>query len=906
MDIAQYMQKELFTFSEAFFNKIFPFYILLDHDLHVKCYGKSIAKLVPNLKHGTNFDDLFKIIRPYVETLNPETFLKNLDQLVIITANDTNEITLRGQFETIEEGYLFLGSPWFVSINDVVENNLTLNDFAFHDPLLDILHISKNQEINYKELKELLETVNQQRNALKRDKEELNKLSLVASANKNGVVLFSPDGTILWCNNAYLDIVMLKKEDIIGKFILDFGPCKITDTDKIQEVLEGFRQGQIFEGEKANLTLNNKTHWYKTTKQPVRNEANEIIYYFAIIEDVTLEKEQEEKLSLLSSIAEKNTAAVIICDNKGRIEWVNQSFTDITEYTLEEVIGQQIRTVLQGPETDSETVRFLSEQMEKGLPFNCDIINYKKSKTKYWSNVQGRSLNDEDGKVLKYFTIQQDISKEKEFNQQIIESENRLYSLIINLQSGILLEDVNRKILIVNKKFCELFGIPVDPELLTGLDCAETAEQSKVLFKDSEGFLTRIDEILAQKTTVIAETIEMTDGRIVERSFIPIYHGNKYDGHLWSYEDVTIKKKYEQSLEAEREKYSNIIANMNMGLLEVDLNDRIQFMNQSFCELSGYSPEELIGKRASEIFLDKENKEVLNSKVVVRKDGISDSYQIKAKMKSNEEKYWLISGAPNYNLNGELVGSIGIHLDITELKKLEFQKEELLKSLERQNESLNEYAQIVSHDLKSPLRSIHTLVTWIKSEKENVLNKQTQQYISLIEEKVEKMDYLIEGILTFSKIDSYEDANEWIDLNEIIENIIRIIDIPAHIEVIIAKKLPVKNTNRFRMQQLFQNLISNAIIHNDKEKGTVVIDCTEDENHYTFSVQDNGPGIPKKFRNKIFQLFESYSSDNKSTGIGLSIVKKIVEKYNGKIWIESEKGCGTTFYIKMPKEHGTT
>jgi len=336
------------------------------------------------------------------------------------------------------------------------------------------------------------------------------------------------------------------------------------------------------------------------------------------------------------------------------------------------------------------------------------------------------------------------------------------------------------------------------------------------------------------------------------------------------------------------------------------LNDRIQFINQSFSELSGYSRDELIGKRASEIFLDKENKEVLNSKVAVRKEGVSDSYQIKAKMKSNEEKYWLISGAPNYNLNGELVGSIGIHLDITELKKLEFQKEELLKNLERQNESLNEYAQIVSHDLKSPLRSIHTLVTWIKGEKENVLNAQTQQYISLIEEKVEKMDYLIEGILTFSKIDSYEDANELVDLNKIIENIIKIIDIPPHIEVTIAKKLPVKNTNRFRMQQLFQNLISNAIIHNDKEKGEVVIDFTEDEKCYTFSVQDNGPGIPKKFRNKIFQLFESYSSDNKSTGIGLSIVKKIVEKYNGKIWIESEKEIGTTFYIKMPKEHGTT
>lgn len=488
------MNKNQFTFSESFFNKIFPFYILLDEQLRVKSFGRSILKLVPDLKKNTLFSDSFKIIRPYTEEITVEKFDNNLDQLVIISLKDSMDVTFRGQLEKIKEGYLFLGSPWFVSINDVVENNLTLNDFAYHDPLLDILHISKNQEINYKELKELLETVNQQRITLKKDKEELNKLSLVASANKNGVVLFSPEGTILWCNKAYLDIVSLTNEEVIGKFILDFGPCKITDKTKIKEVLEGFQKGQIFEGEKVNLTKNNKTHWYKTTKQPVRDEAQKIIYYFAVIEDVTLEREQEEKLRLLSSIAEKNTAAVIICDDKGRIEWINQSFTDITEYTLEEVIGKQIKDVLKGPETDKKTMAYLGQQMKTGQPFNCDIINYKKSKEKYWSNVQGRSLNDENGKVLKYFTIQQDISKEKEFNQQLIDSENRLYSLIINLQSGILLEDVNRKIVVVNKKFCEVFGIPIDPELLKGLDCAETADQTKLLFKDPEQFLKRIDK----------------------------------------------------------------------------------------------------------------------------------------------------------------------------------------------------------------------------------------------------------------------------------------------------------------------------------------------------------------------------------------------------------------------------
>ena len=899
MDIV--VEKTTFQFSNTLFNKIFPFHILLNKELQITVFGKSIPKIIPNLQVNDSFCSVFTIVRPYTDEITPENFEGNLDQLVIISVKNSPDVSLRGQFEKVDDNYLFIGSPWFVSINDVVNKNLTLKDFALHDPLLDILHISKNIEINYHELKELLDTVNQQRKRLKKDKEELNKLSLVASANKNGVVLFTPNGEISWCNNAYLKIVALPYEDIIGRCIFDFGPFRITNKDKIEEMFLGFEAGKIFESEKACVALDGKVYWYKTTKQPVKNDEGNIIYYFAIIEDITLEKEQQEKLQLLSSIAEKNTGAVIICDNQGYIEWVNDSFTEITEYTLEEAVGKTIQEILDGPDTDKETVAFLSEQMKNGKPFNCDIVNYTKSKARYWSRVQGRALTDDNGKILKYFTIQEDISLEKEFNQQLIESENRLNSLIINLQSGILLEDVNRKILLVNKKFCTLFGVEIEPELMKGIDCVQAAEDSKFLFKNPDSFLERIDEILSQKTTVIAEEIELNDGRILQRSFIPIYRGTKYDGHLWSYDDITIKKKYEQSLEAEREKYSNIITNMHMGLVEVDLNDNIKFTNQSFCDMSGYSSQELTGSKAAELLLNPDAKSIISTKRELRRKGISDSYEIKVKVKSNEERYWLVSGAPNYNLNGELVGSIGIHLDITDQKKLELQKEELLKSLEKQNESLNEYAQIVSHDLKSPLRSIHTLVTWIKDEKKNVFTESTNQYIKLIEEKVEKMDYLIEGILTYSKIDSFEKTDEWIDLNDIIENIISIIHIPQRTTITIANKLPVKKADRFRMQQLFQNLISNAVIHNDKEDVVVTIASREENNAHVFSIQDNGPGISDKYQNKIFQLFESFSSNDKSTGIGLSIVKKIVEKYDGTIWIESQLGIGTTFFIKLPQ-----
>jgi PAS domain S-box-containing protein len=340
---------------------------------------------------------------------------------------------------------------------------------------------------------------------------------------------------------------------------------------------------------------------------------------------------------------------------------------------------------------------------------------------------------------------------------------------------------------------------------------------------------------------------------------------------------------------------------MNMGLLEVDNDDNVLFANHSFTDISGYSLLDLLGNKASELFLSAEEKKNMKSKNIERFNGISDSYELTVKTRDNETRHWLVSGAPNYNLNGELIGSIGIHLDITEQKRLEIQKEQLLKKLEKQNEQLNEYAQIVSHDLKSPLRSIHSLITWIKEDNEKEFSTETLQYLKMIEGKVEKMDHLIHGILTYSKVDTDETTNESIDLNEVIINCIKIIYIPENIKVVIDQKMPVIQADKFRMQQLFQNLISNAVTYIDKPEGLVSVGSLEDKNNYIFYVKDNGPGIAKDNQEKIFKIFQSFTQRESSTGIGLSIVKRIIDNYKGKIFIESELTKGTTFFIKLPK-----
>lgn len=222
-------------------------------------------------------------------------------------------------------------------------------------------------------------------------------------------------------------------------------------------------------------------------------------------------------------------------------------------------------------------------------------------------------------------------------------------------------------------------------------------------------------------------------------------------------------------------------------------------------------------------------------------------------------------------------------------------------SLEKSNNSLEEYAQIVSHDLKSPLRSINSLIYWIKEESGTNLGKQSMQYLDMIEGKIEKMDRLIQGVLTYSKINSETEITQSVNTLEVVENIINTIDIPKNIKIIVSDKLPVIMADKFRIQQLFQNLIDNAVGYCDKPEGLVEVNVEESGSHYLFSVKDNGPGIAEEHFEKIFMTFESLASSDKSTGLGLSIVKKVVEYYKGKIWIESDLGNGTVFYVQLNK-----
>lgn len=643
--------------------------------------------------------------------------------------------------------------------------------------------------------------------------------------------------------------------------------------------------------------------WVQINASLIYNSQRKPIAAQGIIRDITGEMEVKELLAeqkkQLDIIVENSPLGILLAKDN-RIIRANETFMQMLGYSQNELKNISLKEI-SAPEEQMEDCRLL-DQMNQGILEEFTAIKkfFKKDGSFILTKTRMNAVTNHQGEINYQVGIIEDISKERKAEMELKASESRLATLISNLQSGVLLEDENRKIALTNNMFCNLFSIPANPDDLKGTDCSESAEQSKEYFKNPDTFVKRIEEILAKRDIVLSDELEMADGRILERDYIPIYNDGIYKGHLWAYHDVTVGKNYKKNLEAQREKYSSIIANMNLGLVEVDNQDVIQMVNHSFCQMSGFEELELVGKVASEV-IQISNKEVIPAKNKSRLSGASDSYEIEVRRKDGKNRHWLISGAPRYNESGTVIGSIGIHLDITDQKNLEFQKEKLLKELEISNTGLQEYAHIVSHDLKSPLRSISSLATWLAQDYKDILDDTGKQQLQMMQEKVASMDKLIHGILEYSTANSSELDNTCVDLNEVIAEIQEVIYIPDHVEIIVADKLPTIIADNTKMHQLFQNIIGNAVVHIEKEKGIVAVSAQDKNEYWQFSIKDNGVGIPKKYHEKIFKIFQSVGDNERSTGIGLSIVKKIVDRYEGEIWVESEIGEGTEFHFTLKK-----
>jgi signal transduction histidine kinase len=233
--------------------------------------------------------------------------------------------------------------------------------------------------------------------------------------------------------------------------------------------------------------------------------------------------------------------------------------------------------------------------------------------------------------------------------------------------------------------------------------------------------------------------------------------------------------------------------------------------------------------------------------------------------------------------------------------------EENISDLKKKNADLNQFAYIVSHDLKAPLRGIEMVLNWINEDRGDTLDEKVKEYHAVIRGRLLRMENLINGILEISRLGRNIKSVEEVNIADLLDEIIDTLSPPPEMKIIVNPGMPVISTEKILIEQVFTNLIGNAIKYHDTKKGKIEIGVQDKESYFEFYVKDDGPGIEKEYHEKIFEIFQTLKERDafESTGIGLTIVKKIIEEKGGYIKVDSETGKGAVFTFSWPKSEST-
>lgn len=401
------------------------------------------------------------------------------------------------------------------------------------------------------------------------------------------------------------------------------------------------------------------------------------------------------------------------------------------------------------------------------------------------------------------------------------------------------------------------------------------------------------------------------------------------------------------SMERKLSQHSNIEKKAEIkfkGLLEsapdamVIVNDAgvVELVNAQTEVVFGYSKKELIGQRVEMLIPDKYKSHASHRKrffINPKTRGMGSGMELLGKRKNGEEFPVEISLSPLKTSEGLLV-SAAIR-DISERKKLENMlkmanqdlelkvrqrteeiskyaedlKKEIIErktaqnKIEQTNQELREFAYIISHDLKSPLRTFGSLSELLIIEYKDKLDAEGRIMLTAIKQRAVHMEKLIDSILHYSRIGSVEIKKETVDVHQLLREVINHLEVPSAFSIDIEGDFPVLYIEKMPLFQVFQNLIQNSIKYNDKPEGHISIGVTREKGQFKFNVSDNGKGIPEEHYEGVFHVFRTLNPGSQnSTGIGLSIVRKIINMYGGKIWIKSKVEKYTTFYFTLPEK----
>ncbi len=604
------------------------------------------------------------------------------------------------------------------------------------------------------------------------------------------------------------------------------------------------------------------------------------------------ERRMRESLVRIRALFEQAAVGVARIDMAtGRFVQVNQRLCEILGYSRREMESLDERTL-----THAGDPALDQRDAEKG-EFTLEKRYRRKDGAAVWVTLTVSPLWLDGTRSPYHIAIVQDITERKSAEEAVRRSEQEIQRVLDSIVAGVFLIDAEtHTILDVNEsaarqvrlpkseivgKSCHRFIRPCECDRCPVSDFGQTIDKS-------EGVLCRADGTTAPVIKSITEDLVQGRTCLIE-SFVEISKQKKAEADL---------KESLSLLEATLESTAD-------GILVLDGLGKIKNFNRQFQDLWGL-PGEILERRdddealaaalphlvAPEAFLSRVRQ--LRAKPECKGDGV---------LHFRDGRVVEYYSSPQY-LGDRITGRVWSFRDVTAAYRARQEQEKLLRQVAAINEELTHFAYVVSHDLKAPLRGIKMLAEWLYTDYAEQLGDEARENLDLLQNRVERMHGLIEGVLQYSRVGRIKEDLMEIDLNTLLPGIIDAIAAPEYIHIRVEGPLPVIECEKTRVIQVFQNLLTNAVKYMDKAAGRIVVACTEDDDAWTFRVSDNGPGIEEKYFDRIFKIFQTLAprDEFESTGVGLTLVKKIVEHYGGRIWLTSEVGKGTTFFFTLPRD----
>ena len=368
-------------------------------------------------------------------------------------------------------------------------------------------------------------------------------------------------------------------------------------------------------------------------------------------------------------------------------------------------------------------------------------------------------------------------------------------------------------------------------------------------------------------------------------------------------QDITERINAEEIIKESEAKFSTAFNASHFAIIITDLEGRIIEVNDGLIEITGYIRNELLGKSTLELalWLDNADRNFVVSQLTNGKKVLDKEYRFQ---KKNGEAVYGLFSAGLITLQGtpHILSTIA---DITARKETETRLNETMQNLERSNQELEQFAYVASHDLQEPLRMVSSYTQLLAKRYSDKLDSDAKDFIQYAVNGATRMQQLINDLLDFSRLNTRKRPPSTVNSHSIIGRVqINLTSlITEHNALITCDELPVIIADETQMVQLFQNLISNAIKFHNSRSPLVHISCRTESDEWIFSVKDNGIGIDREFYDRIFKIFQRLhsSAEYAGTGIGLAICKRIVERHGGRIWLESEKDKGSTFYFSISR-----